>query len=108
MKKVIGLMCYSVLMPACIFAADSLTELYYYQPAGQWNEAIPVGNGRLGAMVYGAVEKERYDLNEDTLWTGGPHNYNRTGGAEHLPRIRELLKQEKFQEARLYGNSFRM
>jgi len=95
-------------MTTFLFATDSTTELYYKQPANNWNEAIPLGNGRLGAMVFGTVAKEKIELNEDTLWTGGPHNYNCEGGAKYLPQIRELLKQEKFEEARLLGDKHMM
>ena len=49
--------------------------LFYNKPAGDWNEALPVGNGRLGAMVYGKTDVERIQINEDTIWSGGPHNY---------------------------------
>ena len=48
-------------------------ELWYDEPATQWTEALPVGNGRLGAMVFGGPEEERLQLNEDTLWAGGPY-----------------------------------
>ena len=48
-------------------------RLWYAQPAGSWEEALPVGNGRIGAMVFGGVGTERLQLNEDTLWSGGPY-----------------------------------
>ena len=49
-------------------------ELWYDAPAREWTEALPIGNGRLGAMVFGGAERERLQLNEDTLWTGGPYS----------------------------------
>ena len=49
-------------------------RLWYRQPAAEWTEALPVGNGRLGAMVFGGTAQERLQLNEDTLWAGGPYN----------------------------------
>ena len=49
-------------------------KLWYYKPAGQWVEALPVGNGRLGAMVFGGVDSDRLQLNEGTLWAGGPYD----------------------------------
>jgi alpha-L-fucosidase 2 len=55
---------------------EEALRLWYRQPAAQWVEALPVGNGRLGAMVFGGVEKERLQLNEDTLWAGGPYDPN--------------------------------
>jgi alpha-L-fucosidase 2 len=81
--------------------------LWYAQPAKQWVEALPVGNGRLGAMVYGGVESERLALNESTLWTGRPHEYQHEGAAEHLPAIRKLLAEGKQKEAeKLAGEYF--
>jgi alpha-L-fucosidase 2 len=66
-------------------------ELWYDAPAARWIEALPVGNGRMGAMVFGGVEHARYQFNEDTLWAGGPRSYAHAGAAEHLPTIRQLL-----------------
>ncbi len=74
-------------------------RLWYDRPAGRWTEALPVGNGRLGAMVFGGVEKERLQFNDDTLWTGGPHEYHHQGAAEHLPTVRKLLFEGKQREA---------
>ncbi len=53
---------------------DPATLLWYKKPAAKWEEALPVGNGRLGAMVYGTTAEERLQLNEDTYWTGGPYS----------------------------------
>ena len=49
-------------------------SLWYRQPAAKWTEALPVGNGRIGAMVFGGINQERLQLNEDTLWGGGPYD----------------------------------
>src|SRR5215831_11909300 len=57
-------------------APEEPLSLWYRRPAGQWVEALAVGNGRLGAMVFGGVERERLQLNEDTLWAGGPYDPN--------------------------------
>ena len=54
--------------------------LWYEQPAREWTEALPVGNGRIGAMVFGGVARERLQLNEDTLWAGGPVRSGQPGG----------------------------
>src|SRR5882724_2756342 len=54
-------------------APDGPLSLWYRQPAKVWTESLPVGNGRLGAMVFGGVGQERFQLNEDTLWAGGPY-----------------------------------
>ena len=65
--------------------------LWYRQPAGDWNEALPLGNSRLGAMVFGKVEDEVIQLNEGTLWAGVPHDYSVPAAHESLPEIRRLL-----------------
>ena len=88
-------------------APHKALSLWYTQPAEKWTEALPVGNGRLGAMVFGKVQEERIQLNEDTVWAGGPHRYARTGAAQYLPRIRQLLFDGKQREAeRLAGEHF--
>ena len=67
-------------------------QLWYKQPATVWTEALPVGNGRLGAMVFGGVNKELLQLNEATLWTGGPVQTNvNPGSKSYLPLVREAL-----------------
>ena len=73
--------------------------LWYAQPAGPWVEALPVGNGRLGAMVFGRVAQERLQLNEDTLWAGSPYDPNNPGCADNLTKVRQLIDNEQFQEA---------
>ncbi|WP_159885669.1 glycoside hydrolase family 95 protein [Paenibacillus puerhi] len=77
---------------------DGLT-LWYRQPAAEWNEALPIGNGRLGAMVFGQVEKERIQLNEDSVWYGGPRDRNNPDALPNLPRIRELILAGRLREA---------
>jgi alpha-L-fucosidase 2 len=77
---------------------DSLS-LWYEKPAGPWVEALPVGNGRLGAMVFGRAAQERLQLNEDTLFAGGPYDPSNPDALAALPRIRALIDQEKFKEA---------
>jgi alpha-L-fucosidase 2 len=80
---------------------------WYREPARQWVEALPIGNGRLGAMVFGGVDEERIQFNDDTLWTGGPHEYQHPGAAKFLPQIRELLAAGKQRDAEnLAGKEF--
>ncbi|WP_261301638.1 glycoside hydrolase family 95 protein [Paenibacillus andongensis] len=74
-------------------------NIQFQSPAVYWTEALPVGNGRLGAMVFGGVEKERIALNEDTLWSGYPKDWNNPGAKEVLPKVRELITEEKYEEA---------
>src|SRR5215813_10988454 len=80
-------------------AAQSPLTLWYKQPANLWVEALPVGNGRLGAMVFGGVEHERIQFNESTVWTGEPHDYAHHGASQSLAKIRELLWAGKQKEA---------
>jgi alpha-L-fucosidase 2 len=73
--------------------------LWYNQPAAAWHEALPVGNGRLGAMAFGGTARERIALNEATIWSGKPGSYDRVGAHRHLPEIRRLLFEGKHAEA---------
>lgn len=70
---------------------DTKTFLWYTQPAEKWVEALPIGNGSIGAMVYGTIGKEHIQFNEETLWTGEPHDYAHKGAYEYLDSIRNLL-----------------
>lgn len=72
-------------------AAASDLELWYDHPAEAWVEALPVGNGRSGAMIFGGVAEERLQLNESTLWAGGPHDYTNPQAREALDEIRRLV-----------------
>jgi len=78
--------------------------LWYDKPAESWIEALPVGNGRLGAMVYGGTEKETIQFNEETLWTGQPHDYSHKGAYKVLSKLRQLLWEGKQEEAHKLGN----
>ena len=73
--------------------------LWYNQPAEKWTDALPIGNGRMGAMIFGGVPDERIQFNEDTLWKGQPHDYVRAGAHDHLAQIRQLLFEGKIKEA---------
>lgn len=81
------------------FGQQQELKLWYNKPAIKWTEALPIGNGRLGAMIFGGVQKDRIQFNEETLWTGEPRDYTRPGAAAYLPKIRELLFQGKQKEA---------
>ena len=67
--------------------------LWYSQPAEKWTDALPIGNGRMGAMVFGGIFDERIQFNEDTLWKGSPHDYVRDGAGAARPEIRRLLAE---------------
>lgn len=81
------------------FSQEQQLKLWYDKPSSKWTDALPIGNGRLGAMIFGGVEKERIQFNEETLWTGGPRDYNRKGAYKYLLQIRLLLFEGKQKEA---------
>jgi alpha-L-fucosidase 2 len=85
--------------PADVRAAGDLA-LWYDESAGaDWLRALPVGNGRLGAMVFGNTDTERLQLNEDTVWAGGPHNYDNPQGAGALAQIRQMVFNSQWTQA---------
>jgi len=77
----------------------STPQLTYGLAARTWVEALPIGNGRLGAMVFGGLGVERLQLNEDTLWSGGPSAWNNPDARAVLPEIRALIAASRFVEA---------
>lgn len=97
---------------SCAFLACTMTSqaqtvqppteplsLWYRQPAEKWEEALPIGNGRLGAMIFGGPSHERLQLNEDTFWSGGPYDPNNPEHLAQLPKIRQLIWDGKQKEA---------
>jgi alpha-L-fucosidase 2 len=93
----------STLLPWPAFARSretaALNSLRYLRPADRWEEALPLGNGRLGAMVFGRVAQERLQLNEDTLWSGAPYTPDNPDALAAIPEVRRLIEQGKFREA---------
>ena len=86
----------SALLLPCAVASPAAAQpaanvLFYTHPAREWNQALPLGNGRLGAMVFGNLNGERVQLNEHTLWMGGPRDTNNPDALEHLAEVRRLL-----------------
>ena len=79
--------------------SPSNLTLWYTQPAAQWVEALPLGNGRLGAMLSGGIAVERYQLNEETLWSGAPRDWNSPGARAALPGVRAALAAGDYEEA---------
>ncbi|MCJ8208614.1 glycoside hydrolase N-terminal domain-containing protein [Mucilaginibacter sp. RS28] len=79
-------------------------KLWYTKPAANWNEALPLGNGHLGAMVFGGVAEERLQLNESTIWAGGPNNTVDSLAAKYITQVRTLLKEKKYKEAQQLAN----
>ncbi|MEJ2081705.1 MAG: glycoside hydrolase family 95 protein [Acidobacteriota bacterium] len=84
---------------AAVGAADTGLRLTYENPASKWTEALPFGYGRLGAMVFGGIRDERIQLNEDTLWAGGPYDPNNPHALENLAEARRLIFAGKYREA---------
>ncbi|MGQ1786090.1 glycosyl hydrolase family 95 catalytic domain-containing protein [Saccharicrinis sp. GN24d3] len=84
---------------------NSNLKLWYDAPAADWNEALPIGNGRLGAMVFGRPDKENIQLNEGTLWAGGPHRNDNPEAKGILQEIRQLLFDGKYKEAHNLANA---
>ncbi|RZK40995.1 MAG: glycoside hydrolase family 95 protein [Pedobacter sp.] len=80
-------------------SAQSRNVLWYNKPAEKWTDALPIGNGRLGMMIFGGVATDHLQFNEETLWSGKPRNYNRADAGTYLPQIRQLLTEGKQKEA---------
>ncbi len=79
--------------------SDTNTMLWYDAPAKIWLEALPIGNSKLGAMVYGGTDVEEIQLNEETFWSGGPHHNNSPRALGRLEEVRELIFDGKEEEA---------
>jgi alpha-L-fucosidase 2 len=97
--KNISALLFLLVLGQSAFASDPSLTLWYKQPAQKWVEALPIGNGRLGGMVFGGITNEHLQFNENTLWTGRPHEYQHDGAAKFLPQIRQLLWNGKQKEA---------
>src|SRR5882724_11015820 len=88
-----------ILLCQSAFASDPSLTFWYKQPAQKWVEALPIGNGRFGGMIFGGITNEHLQFNENTLWTGNPHEYQHEGAAKFLPQIRQLLFDGKQKQA---------
>ncbi len=105
--RIFALMLLAACCDQAATAATSDCVLWYDKPAANWLEALPVGNGRLGGMVFGTVDRERIQLNEDTVWAGSPQNRDRKGAYKHLPEARRLFFEGKYVEGqRIIQNEF--
>src|SRR5512132_375941 len=80
---------------------DRANVLWYRQAAANWNEALPIGNGRLGAIVFGGIQTERIQLNEDTIWAGEKRDRINPEGTANLAEVRRLLFAGKPKEAEI-------
>ena len=94
----------SIWFSGCIFLYTTLTfgkeyKLWYNAPATVWEEALPIGNGRIGAMVYGNPLQEVYQLNEESIWSGYPQDWNNPKAANALPQVREAVDRGDYAKA---------
>src|SRR5688500_3479887 len=100
MKYIITIVCFFV---AAIVNAqngnDVPLKLWYQKPAEVWEEALPLGNGNTGAMVFGGIVKERFQLNDNTLWSGYPEPGNNPDGPKILPLVRQAIFEGKYDSA---------
>ncbi|MCG6187256.1 glycoside hydrolase family 95 protein [Maribellus maritimus] len=107
-KSVIFLIAY--LFVSCTTYFEPVEELnpslglWYNEPAEEWTDALPIGNGRLGAMLYGGTTSDTIQFNEETLWSGQPHDYSHKGAYNYLGEIRQLLWDGKQAEAEQLAN----
>jgi alpha-L-fucosidase 2 len=86
--------------------SNATTTLWYAKPADAWIKALPVGNGRLGAMVFGGPQSERLQLNDVTVWSGSPQpDADRQGAYKNLPELRRLVREGKYKEAENFANA---
>ncbi|MEL1252487.1 glycoside hydrolase family 95 protein [Flavobacterium sp. DGU38] len=99
LKSKITAICFGLVSFAVTAQNNSELKLRYNKPAAIWNEALPLGNGRLGAMVFGDPSIERLQLNEETIWAGSPNSNAHTKSIEALPKVRQLVFEGKFKEA---------
>lgn len=102
MQKIVCLLLFSFIFLFSCNTTNSDKErelkLWYNQPAREWTEALPLGNGRLGAMVFGTIEREHIQLNEESIWTGAPVERANPEALENLNKVRQLLFEGKYAE----------
>ena len=101
MKQLLIINILAIFAFACVTDKHETTgaSIWFNQPATTWNEAIPIGNGTLGGMVYGGIESDTIKINEETLWSGGPRDLQNYDAINHLPKIRQLLLDGKTKKA---------
>lgn len=98
MSRIIVLSCV-FLTVSFILPAQTENKLWYNKPAANWNEALPIGNGKLAAMIFGGTGTEQVQLNEETIWTGAPHNNIVDSMGYAIPELRRLLLSKQYIEA---------
>lgn len=96
MKHPISITCQVATLACSLQVAAAVAPvLWYEKPAGAWSEALPIGNGRMGAMVFGGVKEEHLQFNESTVWTGKPHEYHNEGASGFLKTLRDLCNESR-------------
>lgn len=103
-KKYLILLAVACLVNERFATAQNRNILWYDKPAANWNEALPIGNGYIAAMVFGTTQIERLQLNESTIWGGGPNNTVDSAAKPYINQIRALLAQKKYLEAQQLAN----
>jgi len=98
-KLLLGILFLILIAHASSFAQENNHTLWYTKAAEKWTDALPIGNGRLGAMIFAGTAVDHIQFNEETVWTGQPRDYNRKGAFQYLPEIRKLLFEGKQKEA---------
>ena len=99
LRNKITAICFGIVSFATTAQTNNELKLCYDKPAAIWNEALPLGNGRLGAMVFGDPAVERLQLNEETIWAGSPNSNAHNKSIKALPIVRQLIFDGKFDEA---------
>jgi len=92
-QQIFKTICCQLAMALLFAQADAQKDLtlWYRSPAEKWTDALPIGNGALGAMIYGGMAQDHLQFNESTLWSGGPREYQRNGAVQVLPQIKKLV-----------------
>lgn len=106
--KLIHTLTLILFLSVAAYAQQSPLKLWYNKPAEKWTDALPIGNGTLGAMIYGGIQSDHIQFNEQTLWTGSPRKYQRDGASKYLPQIRQLLFEGKQAEAEAVAGKYFM
>ncbi|MEO6520967.1 MAG: glycoside hydrolase N-terminal domain-containing protein [Mucilaginibacter sp.] len=108
MKRLLNILVVGLIFSEVATAQQKPLKLWYNKPAEKWTDALPIGNGSLGGMIFGGVNSDHIQFNEQTLWTGAPRKYQREGAASYLPQIRKLLFEGKQAEAEALAGKYFM
>lgn len=107
MKEFMVMILWFAVALVCVFSsahAEPVPAMWYSQPAKEWEEALPIGNGRLAAMVFGKINEERIQFNEESLWSGAPQDADNPNALKALPKVRQLLLNGNYLEAQTLTN----